>query len=120
MKLKMDFGSPEATIMNIDKEQGDLIDDLYTEGCKLVDVQVNCDGQLGTIETGIREKVGKVNEGCIKAAVAANAEGSVLLKKAGKQKVKVDCLKKKIEAGHDTRRMFSAWMESQKVAGLPL
>jgi len=120
METKLDFGSPEATIQNIDKELGGLIDELYTEGCQLVDDEVDCEKQLGNTEVKIRERLGKVNEGCVKAAMSADSDGTIVLKKAGKQKVKVDCLKKRIEAGHDTRKMFSAWMESQKVAGLPL
>ena len=120
MKTKLDFGSPEATMQNIVKDLDDLLRELFTEGEKLVDMEVDLATQSGNTEIRIRNNAGKVNEGFIKASVAADADLAVMLKKTGKQKLKVDCLKRDIESAHDTRKLFSAWMESQRVAGLPV
>ena len=120
MKTELDFGSPEATMQNIVKEIDEIITELFVEGNAMVDVEVDLETQQGNTEIQIRNNAGKVNEGFIKASVAADANLALMKKKAGNQKVKVDCLKKDIEAAHDTRKLFSAWMESQRVAGLPI
>jgi hypothetical protein len=120
MKTQLDFGSPEATMQNILKDLGDLITELFIEGNKYVEMEVDLETQTGNTEIQIRNNAGKVNEGFIKASVAADSNLALMKKKAGKQKNKVDCLKKDVESEHDTRKLFSAWMESQRVAGLPV
>jgi len=120
MKTKLDFGSPEATMQNIVKDIDDMIRELFTEGKTLVDLEIDLEVQRGNTEVRVRNNAGKVNEGFIKASVAADASLALMKKKAGKQKVKVDCLKKDVEAAHDLRKLFSGWMESQRVAGLPV
>ena len=120
MKTELDFGSPEATMQNIVKDLDNLLRELFTEGSTMIEMDIDFETQQGNTELQIRNNAGKVNEGFIKASVAADTNLALMKKKAGKQKLLVDCLKKDIESAHDTRKLFSVWMESQRVAGLPV
>jgi hypothetical protein len=116
--MKFDFGSPENTAQLISDNTNSLVDELYKDGCELAEAQEAVRNQTAKRSVHLRESLGKVTEGTVQAMLDSNEELGLLRRKAERLVVKMSCLRQSLEAAHDDRKLFCAWMESQRAAGL--
>lgn len=116
--MQLDFSSIELTIQNIVDRSGKLVDMLYQRGCELAETETALRKATADISLQARNSGVKVTEGHISNIVDSDDDIIALRKKVGMQNMAVTCLRQELENIHDVRKMFTAWMETQKLAGL--
>lgn len=119
MKVQLDFSSPENCIKNIVKKGDDLAALLYSASTDVYKAEEALLMATAKLSLSVRSNTGvKVTEGMVQAAIDADADLSLLRLKAAKCKARLSAIRAELDNLHDTRRMFVAWMQGQRAAGL--
>lgn len=116
MKVKLQFTNIENTIQMIIDERDRLIEELFQAGKEEIELAQTLKEQTARTSVEIRNNLGKVTEGFVNAAVDSNEELGMLKVKHGKAALKVSCIRAELDGVHETRRMFTVWMEGQNAS----
>jgi hypothetical protein len=119
MKVQLDFSSPENCIKTIMNEGDALAALLYNASTDVYKADEALLHATAKLSLGVRSNTAvKMTEGMVQAAIDADADLSLLRLKAGECKARLSAIRADLDNLHDTRRMFVAWMQGQRAAGL--
>lgn len=119
MKIQLDFSSPENCINTIVKRGDDLAALLYSTSTDVYKAEEALLMATAKLSLSVRSNTAvKMTEGMVQAAIDADADLSLLRLKAAECKARLSAIRAELDNLHDTRRMFVAWMQGQRAAGL--
>ena len=117
-RLAIDFGSPEATIVNIVKAGEDLVALLQQETESQGLVKIELEKAESDVAMAIRNSGVKVTEGYVESAVEGDTNVVGLRQKYERLSARVAGIKASLENVDRAYGLFKTWMLGQRQLGL--
>jgi len=117
-RLAIDFGSPEATIVNIVKAGEDLVSLLQQETESQGLAKIDLEKAESDVAMAIRNSGVKVTEGYVESAVDGDGNAVGLRQKYERLSARVAGIKASLENVDRAYGLFKTWMLGQRQIGL--